>query len=78
VHEKDENGNAMIGKNIMLMHSKDSLVFSATDRIVIAAGVENLVVVDSGDVVLVLNKDHEQELRKIVNHMRDDYKGKYT
>jgi len=78
VHEKDPNGNAEVGKNIRMMHTNDSLVFSSTKRIVITTGVENLVVVDSDDVLLIMNKDDEQELRKVVNIMRDEYKGKYT
>jgi hypothetical protein len=53
-------------------------VFSNTDRIVITHGLENVVVVDSPDVVLVMHKDKEQELRQIVIDMRDKYKGNLT
>ena len=72
------SGNAVVGKSIHLNDTSESMVFNATDRIIITNGVSNIVIVDSGDVLLVMSKDKEQELRKIVNHLRDEYKGKLT
>lgn len=74
----DKSGNAVVGKSIHLNDTSDSMVFNSTDRIIITNGVSNIVIVDSGDVLLVMSKDKEQELRKIVNHLRDEYKGKLT
>jgi mannose-1-phosphate guanylyltransferase len=78
VLERDDQQNAVVGQNIHLNDTEDSMIFSASDRIIITNGVKNLVIVDSGEVLLVMSKDHEQELRKIVNHMRDEYDGKLT
>ncbi len=79
VQEKDEQGNVSVGKNVIMLNTKDSLVFNSdSKRFIITTGVENVVVVDSGDVVLIMNKDQEQELRKVVNHMRDEFKGRFT
>jgi len=35
-------------------------------------------VVDSGDVLLILDKDHEQEIRQVVSDVRDAFKEKYS
>jgi mannose-1-phosphate guanylyltransferase len=40
--------------------------------------VKDLVIVDTEDVLLIMDRDKEQELRRIVNLMRDEYKGKIT
>lgn len=78
VLEHDQQGNAVIGKNIHTNDTRESMIFNTTERIIIANGIENVVIVDSGDVLLVMNKDHEQELRKIVNQLREKFKGKLT
>jgi len=75
---RDKDDNAVVGNHVHLHDTTESMVFNAGNRIVITNGVNNLVVVDSGDVLLVMNKDKEQELRKVVNLLRDEYKGKLT
>lgn len=78
VSQKDENQNALIGKNTLSQDSQDNLVFAHGEKLTVISGVQNLVVVDSNDVLLVLNKDKEQELRSIVNEVKQKYKGKYN
>ena len=78
VSHKNENNTVVIGKNIHPYNSSNSLIFSNSGRIVIAHGVENVVIVESEDVVLVMNKEKEQELRQIVIDMREAYKGNLT
>jgi mannose-1-phosphate guanylyltransferase len=78
VSQRNDQQTAVIGKGIHTYNSSGSLIFSGTGRVVITNGVENLVIVDSDDVLLVMSKDREQELRNIVNDMRDKYKGGLT
>jgi mannose-1-phosphate guanylyltransferase len=54
------------------------LVFSNNDKLLVISGLENVVIVDSDDVLLIMNKDKEQELRNIVNEIKDKFKGKYN
>lgn len=78
VLEHDDDANATVGNNIYKFDSNGSMIFNGTNRHVITNGVQDLVIVDSKDVLLVMHKDKEQELRKIVNVMRDELKGKLT
>ncbi len=78
VSQRNDQQTAVIGKGIHAYNSAGSLIFSGTGRVVITNGIENLVIVDSDDVLLVMSKDREQELRNIVNDMRDKYKGGLT
>jgi mannose-1-phosphate guanylyltransferase len=78
VSQRNDQQTAVIGKGIHTYNSAGRLIFSGTGRVVITNGVENLVIVDSEDVLLVMSKDREQELRNIVNDMRDKYKGGLT
>ncbi len=78
VSQKDVQNNSLIGKNIRTYQSSESLVFSTNDKLLVISGLDNVVVVDSDDVLLIMNKDKEQELRNIVNEVKDKYKGKYN
>jgi mannose-1-phosphate guanylyltransferase len=78
VSKKDNSNNSLIGNNIRAYQSNESLVFSNNDKLLVISGLENIVVVDSDDVLLIMNKDKEQELRNIVNEIKDKFKGRYN
>jgi mannose-1-phosphate guanylyltransferase/mannose-6-phosphate isomerase len=64
VAPKDSNGNALLGDALML-DSHDTLVH-ATSRLVSLVGVQGLVVVETPDAVLVADRAHSQDVKKIV------------
>ncbi len=75
---KDENGNASHG-NIMLFDSHDNVVHSENDKkIIVANGVEGMIIVDTGDALLVCKKDDEQFIKKIVGELKDIQTGKFV
>jgi mannose-1-phosphate guanylyltransferase len=78
ISPKNEFNTSVIGKKVMTYESADSLVFNNSGRLIVLKGVDNLVVVDSGDVLLILDKDHEQEIRQVVADVRDAFKEKYS
>ena len=41
------------------------------DRLVAAVGVENLVIVDTGDAVLVADREQAQDVKQVVEHLAD-------
>lgn len=78
ISPKNEFNTSVIGKKVMTYESAESLVFNNSGKLIVLKGVKNLVVVDSGDVLLILDKDHEQEIRQVVADVRDAYKEKYS
>ncbi|HEY8741787.1 MAG TPA: mannose-1-phosphate guanylyltransferase/mannose-6-phosphate isomerase, partial [Chloroflexota bacterium] len=50
--------------------SRDCLVHRS-DRLIALVGVENLVVVDTEDAVLILPRDRDQDVRRIVERLRE-------
>jgi len=65
--DKDENGNVNIG-NIVLRNCSNSF-FKSEDRLVVGVGVENLVVIETADALLVLNRENSQDIKEIVNYL---------
>jgi mannose-1-phosphate guanylyltransferase / mannose-6-phosphate isomerase len=68
VIEKDKTGNILRGNTINI-GSQNSTVF-AGDRLVATIGLKDMVVVDTPDATLVTPKDRVQEVRKIVETLK--------
>lgn len=72
LYESDASGNRIRGKAV-LVDSRDCYVQSE-DRLVAAVGVDDLVIVDTGDAVLVARNDRVQEVRQVVKQLtREDH-----
>jgi mannose-1-phosphate guanylyltransferase/mannose-6-phosphate isomerase len=69
LYESDESGNRIHGKAV-LVESRDCFI-QGEDRLVAAVGVNDLVIVDTGDAVLVANRDQAQNVKEVVNHLSD-------
>jgi len=64
----DENGNAMIGDGL-IEDSKNTLIRSER-RLVAALGVEDLLIIETPDVVLVSKKQTAQDVKQLVECLR--------
>lgn len=70
---RDENGNIFIDTDHIEMNTHNSLVYSEkSNRLIVSIGVENLILVDTGDVLLVCDKDHAQVVRQVVDKLKDE------
>jgi mannose-1-phosphate guanylyltransferase/mannose-6-phosphate isomerase len=69
LYESDEAGNRIQGKAV-LVESRDCFV-QGGDRLVAAVGVHDLVIVDTGDAVLVADRDRAQDVKEVVNQLSD-------
>lgn len=67
----DKDGNIVIGGQHIGLDTRESLVYVTQEhRLIVTLGIENLVVVDTGDVLLVCSKEQAQEVRKVVNQLK--------
>jgi mannose-1-phosphate guanylyltransferase len=71
VIKHDQDGNIIIGKNFIGLDTHNSLVYADfNDRLIVTIGVEDLVVVDTGDALLVCRKDQAQKVRLLVSQLK--------
>ncbi|MCM1989977.1 mannose-1-phosphate guanylyltransferase [Oceanirhabdus seepicola] len=70
---KSHNGNGVRG-NVFIEQSENCSVF-AKDKFIIGFGVKDLVVVEDGDVILIMDKNRDQEVKHLVNKLKE--KGNY-
>lgn len=63
-------GNNIKG-NTYLEESENCSIFG-DKKLIIGFGIRDLVIVDSGDVLLIMDKNKDQEMKHLVNKMKDD------
>lgn len=68
VLEKDENGNALEG-DCLLVDSANSLVLGRS-RLIAGIGLEDLLVVETDDVILVAKKGESQKVKDVVTELK--------
>jgi mannose-1-phosphate guanylyltransferase len=77
---KDENGNAVIKTDTsiepVIINSSNNLIYSG-ERLIAIAGVEDLVVVDSKDITLIVPRSKSQDVKKIVEKLKQEKKKQY-
>ena len=68
----DENGNIFEGSDHLALDTSGTIVYGAgKPRLVVTIGVEDLIIVDTGDVLLVCDRDQAQDVRRAVKSLRD-------
>lgn len=70
VMDKDDRGNVTQG-DVLLESCSNSLFYSG-QRLIAATGVNDLVVVDTQDALLIVNKDSAQDVKNIVERLKAD------
>ncbi len=65
----NQRGNCISG-NTYMEQSEGCSVFG-NERLVIGFGIKDIVIVDAGDVLLVMDKNKDQEIKHLVNQLKD-------
>ncbi|MCB0200381.1 MAG: mannose-1-phosphate guanylyltransferase [Anaerolineae bacterium] len=72
VLESDDRGNVIRGRGLTATpDTRDTLIYTATDRLVATVGVENLVIIDTEDAVLVCPRERAEGVREIVDQLKE-------
>ncbi len=74
---KDNNRNALVGKNIITYDSKNCIVHVPNDKLVVLQGLEDYIVVESDGVLMICKKQDEQQIRDFVNDVKVNKGEKY-
>ncbi|MDN0125057.1 mannose-1-phosphate guanylyltransferase/mannose-6-phosphate isomerase [Yersinia aleksiciae] len=75
VSKKDNSGNAVTGD--IFLHDTQNCYINTDEKLVAAVGVDNLVIVSTKDAVLVVDKSKVQDVKKIVEHLKQTKRSEY-
>lgn len=75
----DQYGNVIASGHLLPFDTHNSLVYGNGDgRLFVTIGLDNIIVVDTGDVLLVCQKDRAQEVRRVVENLKNSGLEQYT
>ncbi len=66
----DKDGNVLVNSEHLPFDTNNSLVYSADKKLIVTIGVDDLIVIDSGDALLVCHRDQAQQVRKVIDHLK--------
>jgi Mannose-1-phosphate guanylyltransferase len=75
--DKDYLGNAVTGKNVMVIDATRNMVHVPDSKMVVLQGLDDFVIVDTNDVLLICKKDREQEIKDYMAEVKRNKGDKY-
>ena len=69
--DKDENETVTLGANTHLIDTKNSIIRSVSNKIVVVKGLEDYIVVDELGALLIYPKKDEQEIKEVVKKLSE-------
>lgn len=75
--DKDYLGNAVHGKNVMVIDATRNMVHVPNQKLVVLQGVDDCVIVDTNDVLLICKKDKEQEIKDYMAEVKRNKGDKF-
>lgn len=62
---KDDGRNAVVNARLLPDAAMENMVYTQNNKVVVLAGLDNYIVIDSEDVLLIVPKDREQEIKDL-------------
>jgi len=74
----DLNGNITVNVQHLLLDTHNTLVYgNDNERLIVTIGLDDVVVVDAGDVLMICKTDQSQRVRDVVEHLKKHQQEKY-
>ncbi|HEX9595906.1 MAG TPA: sugar phosphate nucleotidyltransferase, partial [Anaerolineales bacterium] len=75
---RDKDGNLDMGQKTHKIATRNSLVHSnGTDRLIVTIGVDDLVVIDTGDVLMICSREHAADVRLAIRYLKENGMDSY-
>ena len=74
----DMNGNVAVNSQHLALETRNTLMYGNNpDRLIVTIGLDDMVIVDVGDVLLVCKVDQAQKVRDVVEHLKKHRQENY-
>ncbi len=68
--DRDYLGNAVYGKNVMVIDATECMIKAPNDKLVVLQGLEKFIVIDTPDVLLICERSREQQIKEYVAEVK--------
>jgi mannose-1-phosphate guanylyltransferase len=70
----DENGNVLLGDQILATETSGSLVYSGEEqKLIVPLGVQNMIIVNTPDALLICPRGESQQVKKLVEYLKTNH-----
>lgn len=73
----DGSGNVIVNSDFMPLETHNSLVYSSAKKLIVTVGVDDIIVIDSGDALLVCRRDQAQQVRQVIDDLKKSKREEY-
>ncbi len=78
LREENPNDNVASGSELLAIDSQNCLVYGEKKKVIATVGVRDLLVVDTGDALLVCRNDRDQDIKLVVEELKRRQKNELT
>jgi len=75
--EKDETGNAVVNARTLVEDATGNMISTKADKIVVIDGLKDYIIVDKDEVLLIFPKTKEQDIKKVLQNVKNKYGEQY-
>lgn len=75
IRQSDENGNVKSG-NVIAVDSRNNIIEGA-DKLIATVGVEDMIIVNTADALLICQKEHAGDIKKVLEELKVNQREEY-
>ena len=75
--DKDENNNAIVNARTLTEDATGNMIKTSSDKIVVVDGLQDYIIVDKNEVLLIFPKAKEQDIKKVLQKVKDKFGEQY-
>jgi len=76
--DKDEDENAIVRAKTYLKNANGNMVFSAKEKLIVLEDLNDFIIVDKENVLLIFPKKKEQEIKELLNNVKNKFGEEYS
>ncbi|MEY8847406.1 mannose-1-phosphate guanylyltransferase [Psychroserpens sp. XS_ASV72] len=75
--EKDKQANAVVNAKTLTEDASGNMIRTSSDKVVVVDGLKDYIIVDKEEVLLIFPKTKEQDIKKVLQKVKDTYGEHY-
>ncbi|MGB2761597.1 MAG: mannose-1-phosphate guanylyltransferase, partial [Maribacter stanieri] len=76
--DKDKNENAIVNAKVIAQDANGNMIRSKAGKVVVVDGLKDYIIVDKDEVLLIYPKSKEQDIKQVLNKVKDTFGDEFA